>query len=82
MCQGGCDRQPVVQTRPCLWGRITNWEGEKGGRGDREKGGRGDREITPAPLLDRMMALSVAWQEERPNVEAADMATPVVRRRW
>ena len=35
---------------------------------------------SPAPLLDRMMALSVAWQEERPNVEAADMATPVVRR--
>ena len=33
-------------------------------------------------LLARMMALSEACQEERPNVEADDPTTGVVRRRW
>ncbi|HRO25343.1 MAG TPA: hypothetical protein PLR07_13730, partial [Promineifilum sp.] len=66
--------------------RITNWEGE-GGKGEREKGGKGEGESTPSPLhpcspsplLDRMMALSVAYQEERPNVEVADLTALVIR---
>ena len=41
--------------------------------------GAGGGEKGSAPCV---MALSEAYQEERPNVEADDPATGVVRRRW
>ena len=56
-------------------------------KGEREKGGKGEGEPGFAPLLPgvpsgllaRMMALSVAYQRERSNVEADDLTALVIR---
>ena len=58
---------------------VAAWlDGEKGGKGERGMGGSPRLPGSPSPLLSRMMALSVAYQQERPNVEAADMTRLVI----